>query len=134
MSDLRRRVFAGLGHDSPDSSPATSRDASPMPAARDPAEYKVVPKKKLDKLKDIRSKGTKRRNVWIFVFGGVFGIFLAGFFATNNGGLDGLVDMMGIQDMRLDSLLDVLPAGLIKDVKDLQVSSRKGTALLASTS
>lgn len=124
MSDLRRRIF-GVG--TPDSTPSSSRDASPAPAQRDDGEYKVIPKPALDKLrkevKGVRRKGSKRRNVWIFALGGLFGIFAAGFFASNNGSLDKLVELAGIRDMNLDSVLDVLPAGLIKDVQDLQVRS-----------
>ncbi len=121
MSDLRRRLLSGIGIDSEESSPTTSREASPAPGQRDGAEYKVIPTKKLEKLKEIKAKGTKRRNFWIFAFGGVFGILLAGFFASRNGSLE---DLVGITDVRLDALLDVLPAGLIKDVRDIQVSPR----------
>lgn len=121
MSDLRRRVLRGLGVDSEDSSPQSSRDASPAPGQKDSAEYKVVPKKRLEKLTGSRKKSSKGRTAWIFVFGGLFGIFVAGFFASSNGSLDNLVEMAGLGDMRLDSLLDVLPAGLIKDVQNLQV-------------
>ena len=132
MSDLRRRIF-GVG--TPDSTPSSSRDASPAPPMRgDDGEYKVVPKPVLDKLrkdvKQVRRKGTRRRTVWIFVLGGIFGIFVAGFFASNNGSLDRLVQMAGIGDMNLENLLDVLPAGLIKDVQDLQVCSNISAILL----
>ena len=122
MSELRRRVLGGLGLDSSqDSSPATSREASPAPGRRDGGEYKVVPKKTLDKLKEVKRYGTKRRNAWVFALGSLFGIFVAGYFASSNGSLDSLVDMAGIRDMKLDTLFDVLPAGLIKDVQDIQV-------------
>ena len=127
MSELRRRIF-GVGPHSETTTPASSRDASPAPAPVQQdgdAEYKVVPKHKLDKLrkdvKNVRRKGTKRRTFWIFALGGAFGIFLAGFFASNNGSLDRLVELTGMQDMKLDTLLDVLPSGIIKDVQDLQV-------------
>jgi phospholipid:diacylglycerol acyltransferase len=129
MSDLRRRIF---GAGTPDSTPSSSRDPSPAPIRGDDGEYKIVPKPKLDKLrkevKEVRRKGTKRRNVWIFALGGLFGIFLAGFFASNNGSLDRLVELAGVRDMNLDTLLDVLPAGLIRDVQNLQV--RKSTVAL----
>lgn len=125
MSDLRRRVLRGLGLDSDDSSPQSSRDASPAPGQKDSAEYKVVPKRRLEKLIGSKKKSSKRWNAWIFVFGGLFGIFVAGFFASSNGGFDGLVEMAGLGEMRLDSLLDVLPAGLIKDVQNLHVSSAR---------
>ena len=124
MSELRRRIF-GVG--STETTPSSSWDASPAPGQKDGVggDYKVVPKDTLDKLrkdvKAVKRKGTKRRNAWIFVLGGAFGIFLAGFFATNNGSLDKLVEMAGIKEMNLDTLFDVLPAGLIKDVQDLQV-------------
>jgi phospholipid:diacylglycerol acyltransferase len=131
MSDLRRRIF---GAGTPDSTPSSSRDASPAPIRGDDGEYKIVPKPKLDKLskevKEARRKGTKRRNVWIFALGGLFGIFLAGFFASNNGSLDKLVELAGVRDMNLDTLLDVLPAGLIRDVQDLQVRNTAVALLL----
>lgn len=125
MSDLRRRIF-GVG-DTPDSTPSISREASPAPGrdGRDGAEYKVVPNDTVEKLKkevkSVRRSGKKRRNAWMFALGGLFGVMLAGFFAANTGGLDSLVEMAGIKDMNLDSILDVLPAGIVKDVQDLQV-------------
>ena len=123
MSELRRRIF-GVGG-TPDSTPDNSRDSSPAPFQKDGADYKVVPLATLDKLKkDVKKHrpwGTKRRNAWIFVLGGVFGIVLAGFFASNTGHLERLVDMAGWKDLNLDSIRDVLPAGLIKDVQEMQV-------------
>jgi phospholipid:diacylglycerol acyltransferase len=122
MSDLRRRIF---GAGTPDSTPSTSRDASPAPPQKDGAtgeSYKVVPAERLEKLSKKGRKGTRRRNAWIFFLGGLFGIFVAGFFASGTGSLDKLVELAGLEDMHLDSILDVLPAGLIKDVRDLQVS------------
>ena len=128
MSDLRRRIF-GVG--TPDSTPSTSRDASPAPGGdKVGPEYQVIPKEKLEKLrqdvKHIKRKGTKRRNAWIFALGGAFGIFLAGFFASTNGNLERLVDMAGIRDL---NVMDVLPAGLIRDVQDLQVCDPLYSAL-----
>lgn len=125
MSELRRRILGHLnvvGESSPESSPSISREVSPAPDQRSTGEYKVVPTQKLEKLKNIKRKGTKRRNAWIFALGSIFGILVAGYFASNNGSLDSVLDMAGIRDMRLDTLFDVLPAGLIKDVQDIQVS------------
>lgn len=45
----------------------------------------------------------------------------AGFFASPTGSMDKLVTMTGLSDLNLDSILDVLPAGLIKDVQQMQV-------------
>lgn len=33
-----------------------------------------------------------------------------------------MMDLAMLRDMNLDSIMDVLPAGLIKDARDLQVS------------
>jgi len=125
MSDLRRRIF-GVG--TPESTPDSSRDVSPAPGLRKDGEkqgedYTIIPARKLEKLKKHvhKSGGRKRRNFWMFGLGGLFGVLVAGFFASSNGGLDRLAEVTGLQDLNLDSLFDVLPAGLIKDVQDLQV-------------
>ena len=124
MSELRRRIFAGFSTPDTDSTPTSSREHSPAPEHKfkDGEEYKVVAKEKLEKLKTAKPRGTKRRIAWVFALGGLFGIFVAGFFASNNGSLDDIIAMAGIKDMNLDTLLDVLPSGLIKDVQDIQVS------------
>ena len=46
-------------------------------------------------------------------------MLVAAFFAGNQDYLD----LKALADLNLDSLLDVLPAGLIKDAQDLQVSA-----------
>ena len=124
MSTLRRRIF-GAGND--DSSPDSSRDSSPHPVAPKEAggdAYRIVPKEKLEKLKSqVKPRGGKKRNAWIFGLGGLFGLLAAGFFAGSNGGIDKLITMAGLEEMNLDSVLDVLPTGLIRDIRDLQVFS-----------
>ena len=125
MSTLRRRIF---GTSRGDESSDSSRDASPAPAPKEAGgdAYRVIPKEKLEKLRaGVKQKGSKRRNAWIFGLGGLFGLFIAGFFASSSGGLDKLVTMAGLEDMNLDSILDVLPAGLIREVRDLQVCRKK---------
>lgn len=115
MSSLRRRIFG------------TSNTASDPPSSEEPSregtpgsdELHVVPSKHLYDLaqKAKSSKGTKRRNAWIFVLGGLFGIAVAAFFAGNQD----MLDLRALADVNLDSILDVLPAGLIKDAQALQV-------------
>jgi phospholipid:diacylglycerol acyltransferase len=121
MSDLRRRIF-GVG--TPDSTPSSSRDNSPAPArpGDKATDYKIVPANEVEKVSKQKQRGRKRRNAWVFGIGGLFGILAAGLFATPTGSLDRLVEMAGWNDLNLDSILDVLPAGLIKDVQQLQVS------------
>lgn len=115
MSELRRRIFGTSDGSSPVATPEPSREGSP--AGNE--DYRIIPAKKLQKLtKSSKSKGGKRRNAWIFGLGGLFGIIVAGFFASSND----MMDLASFKDMNLDSLLDVLPAGLINDARDLQVS------------
>lgn len=115
MSGLRRRIFGSSTAESPSLTPEHSRESTPTSE-----EVRVVSAKKLDKLTASHKKkgfGTKRRNAWVFGLGGLFGILIAGFFASSNE----VFDMQALKDMNLDSILDVLPAGLIKDAQALQV-------------
>lgn len=114
MSELRRRIFGTSGDATPTSTPDESREGTPI----GDKDYRIVPVKKLDNLTTSKkSKGTKRRNVWVFGLGGLFGLVLAGFFASSNE----FMDLVSMKDLNLDSIFDVLPAGLINDARDLQV-------------
>ncbi|EMC95830.1 hypothetical protein BAUCODRAFT_109446 [Baudoinia panamericana UAMH 10762] len=110
MPDLRHRIF-GLG--APDD---TSRTDNPAPKSR--ADKTGHNHEKLSKR--LESHGTKRRNAWMFTMGGVLGLLVAGFFAGSSGSLERLAEVVGLNDVHLDSLVDVLPAGLIRDARDLQ--------------
>lgn len=101
---LRRRA---LGNESPSETPTlTPRDQSP---ARPGDKVKII---------HHRAKTRKRRNTFIFLLGSLFGIITAGFLARNND----LIDFPELGELSMDSLLDVLPAGLVKDMRDLVVS------------
>jgi phospholipid:diacylglycerol acyltransferase len=132
MSDLRRRIF-GVG--TPDSTPSASRDSSPAPARPGDkvTDYKIVPADRLEKTSS-KHRGRKRRNAWVFGLGGLFGVLAAGIFASPTGSLDRLADMAGWNDLNLESILDVLPAGLIKDVQQLQVCTYIGEFKKADSS
>lgn len=67
-------------------------------------------------------KGKKRRHTFIFLLGSLFGLVAAGFFAKSND----LIDFPEIGELTMDSFFDVLPAGLVTDMRDLVVS--KGPA------
>ena len=56
----------------------------------------------------------------IFGLGGLFGIVIAAFFAQRHD----VINLEGLIDMNLESLFDVIPAGIVKDAKDLTVSRR----------
>jgi phospholipid:diacylglycerol acyltransferase len=104
MSLLHRR-----GHD------GSHEDTSLEATASDKAEeLRVV---SVAKLKALSGKKSKRRNGLIFGLGGLFGIIIAAFFANQND----VIKFDGLMDLNLDSLLDVIPAGIIRDAKELTV-------------
>ena len=110
MSLLRRRIF---GSPSPSPSPAPT----PNPENNIGEDLRLVSSAKLDKLKHGASKGNKRRISIFFALGGLFGVFIAGFFAQQQD----VINFEGLLDLNLESLIDVIPAGIVKDAKDLTV-------------
>lgn len=100
-STLRRRVPSS---DTPSETP-TPRDESPDKPEKPKLAHHHRPKTR------------KRRNTAIFLLGSLFGIIAAGFFAKSND----LIDFPEIGELSMDSFLDVLPAGLVKDMRELVV-------------
>lgn len=86
-----------------------------------------MPLKKLEKLNSYvasrtikKSKsGRKRRHFWVFGLGGLFGLVMALLFVQH----PDVLDLAALKDLNLDSLMDVLPVGLVRDAQALQVSS-----------
>ncbi|CAO2654454.1 Nn.00g111870.m01.CDS01 [Neocucurbitaria sp. VM-36] len=117
MSFLRRR-FGGGGGD--DSSSELSRDSSPAPDAdgKRPSHLRVISAEKLQTLK--KGKNGKRKNLWIFGLGGIFGLLVAGFFASSND----LIDMKSLENVNLDSIMDALPASFIRSAQQIQKTER----------
>jgi len=110
MSFLRRR-FGGKSDDSP----IESREPSPAPGQTRPSNLRVITAEQLHTLK---KKGkSKRKNAWIFGLGGVFGLVLAGFFASSNE----MIDLKSLEGMNLDSIFDALPSSFVKSAQELQV-------------
>ncbi|KAF7555045.1 hypothetical protein G7046_g6653 [Stylonectria norvegica] len=104
---IRRRK---LPKTKPVASDDTSRDDSPAPH----------PTTHLHVVEHVH-KTRKRRNGVIFLLGSLFGIVAAGFFASNNN----LIDFPEFTELSVDSILDVLPAGLVKDMKDIVQGERE---------
>ena len=106
MSSLRRRLLG-------DSSFEPSRN--PSPAKGEPVT--LVPASQLEKLKTQTKARSKRRTTLIFGLGGLFGLVVAAFFAQQND----VINLEGLVDFNLESLLDVIPAGIVNDAKDITV-------------
>ena len=126
-SYLRRRLRGEASIITPSRTPSPVKPAeggrsSQDGSVADQATSVSVPVAKLNELNAHLKrprKGTKRRYAWIFGLGGLFGILLALYFARNSQ----MIDMAILKDMNLEALLDVLPAGLINDAQELQVST-----------
>lgn len=112
MSTLRRR-FLG------DSSSSTGPSREPSPAKGEPVT--LVSK---SHLKELKVKRSKRWQFSIFGLGGIFGLVVAAFFANQHD----VINLEGLVDFNMESLLDVIPAGIVQDAKDITVCY----ALLAS--
>ncbi|KAH9890882.1 LACT-domain-containing protein [Xylariomycetidae sp. FL2044] len=105
-SELRRRALgADQSSDSPSPPVTTPRDQSP---ARPGDKVKIIHH-------NHSPKARKRRNTLIFFLGSLFGIIAAGFVAKNND----LIEFPEFADLSVDNILDVLPAGLVKDMREL---------------
>lgn len=72
---------------------------------------------KTSKLQFLKEKKSKRRNGLIFTLGGLFGIILAVFFANQHD----VISFEGLMDLNLDSLIDVIPAGVVREARDITV-------------
>jgi phospholipid:diacylglycerol acyltransferase len=60
---------------------------------------------------------SKRRNGFIFVLGGLFGIFIALFFANQQE----VISLESLMDLNLESLIDAIPQGIVRDAKAFSV-------------
>ncbi|KAI8938971.1 hypothetical protein NX059_004818 [Plenodomus lindquistii] len=118
MSFLRRRFGGGAADDS---TPDVSREPSP---ARDPTQrpghLRVITAEQLHTLKS-KSKHGKRRNAWVFGVGSLFGLLLAGFFASSND----MIDFKAMQDVNLESIMEALPANFVRSAQQLQKQERE---------
>ena len=110
MSDLRRRV----GN-------AFRQTPSPSPGPQDQAtdsgdeNLQLISKTKLRTL--TTRKSHRRRSGLYFAVGGIFGLLVALFFANKQE----VLSLEGLIDFNLESFLESIPAGLVKDAKDLTV-------------
>lgn len=100
---FRRRPVPGTGVPPADSSADSSANSSQTP---EPPYNKYIPKPR-----------SKRRNGLIFALGGVFGIFVALFFANQQE----VISLDSLMDLNLDALIDAIPQGIVKDAREISV-------------
>jgi phospholipid:diacylglycerol acyltransferase len=113
MSALRRRIGDAFRQKP---SPSPSPDAQQrIPVNGE--EVQLIPVSKLKRL--TTSKRSKRGSGLIFGLGGLVGILVAVFFANKQE----VLNLESLIDFNLDSILDVIPAGIVKDARDITVRS-----------
>jgi phospholipid:diacylglycerol acyltransferase len=84
-----------------------------------PAQTEPVRPAPVSKSAPETRKGRKRRFGLIFSLGGLFGIIVAGYFANHNDVIN--INLALLSDLNLDSFLDVIPAGILKEARDISV-------------
>lgn len=124
MSSLRRRIFGEPNTATTPPSPTSSAQAE---------EVRLAPISKIitgSHEEKISKKHKKRRNGFIFGLGGLFGLFLAGFFANKSD----LIEFPEIGEFKMENLMDVLPSGFMREARELSVSCllEKGTLTLTA--
>jgi phospholipid:diacylglycerol acyltransferase len=108
MSSVRQRQKGSKHTESP------SKSATPTSNDSEFVKDEVEAKKSKSKQKVRMSK----RRIWlIFALGGLVGVLGALAFATQQK----VIDIEGLLDLNLESLMDVIPAGILKDAKELTV-------------
>ncbi|KAL1988133.1 hypothetical protein VTN96DRAFT_663 [Rasamsonia emersonii] len=123
MSTLRHRPGKAPRGDDSDNSPRVSspdvdtnvKDTAPATPDEKPSLSPFV------RLKRCLAKPRgKRRNSFIFLLGGLFGIFVALFFANQNE----VISLDALMDLNLDALIDVIPQGILRDAKEFTQHER----------
>jgi phospholipid:diacylglycerol acyltransferase len=115
MNILRRRNAASSSASSNTGTP--SHSDAPQTPSNNHTDYRILPAQKLNEITH-KQKGSKRQKAWIFGLGGIFGIVIAALFANQNQ----MLDLAMLQDLNLESIMDVLPAGFMREARDFQVS------------
>jgi len=114
MSLLRRR----LGKDAAQrEDPAAGSRPSTSGSVNSNATSTDGEQQQQQKLSGFAKPRSKRRNGLIFVLGGLFGIFIALFFANQNQ----VISLDALMDLNLESLIDVIPQGILKDAREFSV-------------
>jgi len=116
MSFLRRRFGGGTGGD--DSSTEPSREPSPGPDGKRPANLRLITAEQLHTLKK-KGKHGRRKNAWVFGLGGLFGLIVAGFFASSND----MIDFASLEHVNLESIMEALPANFVNNAQKIQVGA-----------
>ncbi|PGH01316.1 hypothetical protein AJ79_07953 [Helicocarpus griseus UAMH5409] len=129
MAGLRRRLgslFSSSPSPTPDVSapptPDSSKNTDIIAVHKDGGQIRYNQGSEIQHIPVKRR--SKRRNGLIFGLGGIFGIFLALFFANQNE----VISLDALMDLNLDSLIDVMPAGIVRDASQFSQTEREAVS------
>ncbi|KAF7540496.1 hypothetical protein G7054_g1398 [Neopestalotiopsis clavispora] len=111
-SELRRRTVATDTPSDATTPDTGSRDGSPVKISKQDL--------KAEKHHGHKKETRKRKSTLIFFLGSLFGIIAAGFLARSND----LIEFPEIGELSVDNILEALPAGLVRDMKELVAGER----------
>jgi phospholipid:diacylglycerol acyltransferase len=110
-------VIKGNGHDRTETNGGNKTEEDTRNGTTNGAGGEGVERRETGEETQLPVKRTgKRRNGLIFTLGGIFGVFLALFFANQNE-----LSLEALMDLNLDALIDVIPAGVLRDAKQFSV-------------
>ena len=123
MNILRRRRNNAIddtsnGNSNSNDNGNTNTALPPQTPSNDHTDFRILPAQKLQEI-ITKPKGQKRQKAWIFGLGGIFGLVVAALLAANQ---NQMLDLAALGDINLESLVDVLPAGILRDARDFQVN------------
>jgi phospholipid:diacylglycerol acyltransferase len=116
-SELRRRTVATDTPSDATTPDTGSRDGSPVKISKQDL--------KAEKHHGHKKETRKRKSTLIFFLGSLFGIIAAGFLARSND----LIEFPEIGELSVDNILEALPAGLVRDMKELVVCLDRNLSL-----
>ncbi|CRG85269.1 phospholipid:diacylglycerol acyltransferase [Talaromyces islandicus] len=124
MSNIRRRAVNPAHQDDNNNNGLPVQDAASPDSPANTAQVDTDEKPSLSplvRLKRYLAKPRgKRRHSFVFMLGGLFGIFVAVFFANQNE----VISLDALMDLNLDSLIDVMPQGILRDAKEFTQHER----------
>ena len=112
MATFRERLFGGAK--------SSGKESAKPDDSIKAEEVRLAPVSKI-MTSASKKERTKRKTGLIFFLGGIVGIIAAGLFAQNSD----FIEFPEFKDLSLDSLMDVLPNGFMKDARELAKGERE---------
>ncbi|KKK25550.1 hypothetical protein P175DRAFT_0466329 [Aspergillus ochraceoroseus IBT 24754] len=117
---IRRRPAKDDNNDDGHQRQPPQKDSADLPPPNNSSSPDIIIEKRESKFAFVTKPKSKRRNGLIFLLGGVFGILCAVFFANHQD----VISLESLMDLNLDTLMDVIPQSIMRDVRELSQHER----------